>query len=66
MLNIIDFGKENYITVLKKQEELFNQKREGSLKEDFILIGEHYPVYTCGKRTKKEHIYNIPENIPVF
>ena len=66
MLNIIDFGKENYITVLKKQEELFNQKREGSLKEDFILIGEHYPVYTCGKRTKKEHIYCIPENIPIF
>ena len=66
MLNIIDFGKENYITVLKKQEELFNKKREGILEEDFILIGEHYSVYTCGKRTKKEHIYNIPQNVPIF
>jgi lipoyl(octanoyl) transferase len=66
MLNIIDFGKENYITIIKKKEDIFLQKKEGSLKDDVIFIGEHYPVYTCGKRTKKEHLYNIPESIPVF
>lgn len=66
MLNIIDFQKEDYIKILKKQENFFNKKLEGKLKEDFVLVGEHFNVYTCGKRTKPEHIYKNPENIPVL
>jgi len=65
MLNIIDFQKEDYIKILKKQEDLFDKKTNG-LRENFVLIGEHHSVYTCGKRTKKEHIYSNPENVPVI
>ena len=63
---IVDFRKEDYLKILKLQEDLFLKKQNGEVSKDYILIGEHFPVYTAGKRTKQEHIYNIPENIPVI
>lgn len=63
---IIDFGKKEYLEILKLQEDLFQKKQNNETSQDYILIGEHFPVYTAGKRTKQEHIYNIPENIPLI
>ncbi len=66
MLNIIDFKRKDYTDLIKEKQDIFNKKINNDLKEDFIFIGEHYPVYTCGKRTKKEHIYGIPDEIPIL
>jgi len=63
---IIDFGKKEYLEILKIQEDLFQKKQNNETSQDYILIGEHFPVYTVGKRTKQEHIYNIPKNIPLI
>jgi len=63
---IIDFKRENYNKILKLQEKLFREKQKNNNLPDYILIGEHYPVYTAGKRTKQEHIYNIPQDIPII
>ena len=63
---IIDFGKKEYLEILKIQEDLFQKKQNNETSQDYILIGEHFPVYTAGKRTKQEHIYNIPKNIPLI
>jgi lipoyl(octanoyl) transferase len=49
-------GKTDYLDCLKIQEDIHNKKKKGLLKEDFIFITEHYPIYTLGKTTKEEHL----------
>ncbi|WP_457641662.1 lipoyl(octanoyl) transferase LipB [Persephonella sp.] len=65
MLKIIDLGKTEYQEALKIQRDFFLKKRKNPEIGDIILITEHYPVYTRGKSTKREH---IPDNLdaPIF
>ena len=65
-MKILDIGKTHYEDALKIQKSFFDQKIKDPDREDIILITEHYPVYTLGKTSKKEHILNIPQNIPVY
>ncbi|SNZ08956.1 lipoyl(octanoyl) transferase [Persephonella hydrogeniphila] len=65
-MKIIDLGKTDYLKALKLQEELFKRKIENPELEDVIFITEHNPVYTLGKTTQKNHLLDIPENIPVY
>ncbi|WP_029521363.1 lipoyl(octanoyl) transferase LipB [Persephonella sp. IF05-L8] len=64
-MKIIDLGKTEYNQALKLQKEFFEKKLKNPQQEDVVLITEHYPVYTLGKTTKKEHLINIPLEIPV-
>ncbi len=64
-MEVIDFGIKDYLQVLKLQKDLFSKKLSGD-KNSYILIGEHPNVYTLGKRTKKEHLYDIPSNVPII
>lgn len=64
-MEIIDLGKTEYNQALKLQKEIFEEKLKNPRQEDVVLITEHYPVYTLGKTTKKEHLINIPPEIPV-
>jgi len=55
-LKILDLGKKDYLSVLGLQLKLLKEKQLGLEKNDFIILVEHYPVYTCGKSTKEEHL----------
>ena len=65
MIEIIDLGKREYLETLELQKELFNRKINGEQK-DFLIIVEHFPVYTKGKTTKEEHIPQLIEDVPVI
>jgi len=52
----IFLGKTDYISCLDLQKKLSDGKKKGKIKEDFILITEHFPIYTLGKTTKKEDL----------
>lgn len=65
LIKIENLGKTQYLEALGIQVRIFNEKINGIESDDYILITEHYPVYTCGKTTKKEHILNTG-NIPIF
>ncbi len=55
-MNVINLGKKDYLSVLGFQLRLFNEKLTGLEKGDFLIVVEHYPVYTCGKSTKEDHL----------
>ena len=61
----IFLGKTLYTDCLKLQEKNFYRKLNGNLKENIFLITEHYPVYTIGKSTKKEHLPKFNDGIQI-
>ncbi len=65
-MKILQLGKTHYEDALRLQKKLFQSKLQDSSLEDIILITEHFPVYTKGKTTQKEHLKNIPADIPVY
>ncbi len=65
MIEIIDLGKKDYLETLNLQKELFNKKLKGEDK-DFLIVVEHFPVYTKGKTTKEEHIPEKILDVPVI
>lgn len=60
MIEIIDFGISKYGEILEIQESLFRQLTESKKyqqeKKEAILIGEHYPVVTLGRRAYEENV----------
>ena len=53
-MNTIDFGLAPYREIWemqrKLQNELIAKKKEKKLiKNEYLLVGEHFPVYTLGK-----------------
>ncbi len=64
-MKVLDLGKTNYIDVLTLQRNYFQEKIKNPEKEDIILITEHFPVYTKGKTTKKDHLPYPIEDVPV-
>lgn len=65
MVYVIDFGRKDYGEVLDIQTKLFtqliNRKKECRDYNEYILIGEHQPVITVGRRGKESNIL-LPEN----
>lgn len=61
-MKIIDFGVRDYVDVLKMQETFFSNliewKKIGkdSATQECLLMGEHPPVITLGRRAKEENI----------
>ena len=60
MVGIIDFGLKDYKETLDLQTQLFqtlvDEKKEGKEGNEYILIGEHPPVITLGRRAKESNI----------
>lgn len=59
-MQIIDFGLSDYKEVLTLQEELFQNliqsKKDSNKEQEYILIGEHHPVITIGRKGKEENV----------
>lgn len=57
---LVDFGLSPYHEIHDKQKKLFSElverKRKGETEKEFILIGEHYPVITLGRRAEKRNV----------
>ena len=64
-MEIIDFGIRDYGEILEVQRSLFynlvKAKKEGKEGDEYILVGEHYPVITLGRRAKAENVL-MPES----
>ena len=60
MIEIVDFGLMDYNEVLEKQrgffETLVNDKKRGRHGKEYLLIGEHHPVITLGRRAKESNV----------
>ena len=60
MVDIINFGLQDYGEILNKQLSLFetmiSAKKEGNGNKEILLIGEHNPVITMGRRAKEINI----------
>ena len=53
--NILDLGKSHYNDVWELQKRLQSQRISGQI-DDQLLLVEHFPVYTLGKNTPREHL----------
>ena len=53
--NILDLGKSHYADAGELQKKLQSQRISGQI-DDQLLLVEHFPVYTLGKNTPKEHL----------
>lgn len=59
-MKIIDFGLSDYNKILDLQSDFFNKlieaKKRGERGEEYILIGEHHPVITMGRRAQEANV----------
>lgn len=62
-ISLLAEPKPNYVRIWEMQRELLEKIREGSHPET-VLLCEHEPVLTCGRRTKKENI--LSHDLPVY
>ena len=53
--NILDLGKSHYNSTWELQKKLQSQRISGQI-DDQLLLVEHFPVYTLGKNTPREHL----------
>jgi len=53
--NILDLGKSDYNDAWELQKKLQSQRISGQI-DDQLLLVEHFPVYTLGKNTPREHL----------
>ena len=63
-LELFDLGRRSYQSAWEMQKRLVNQRAEGSLNSDALLLVEHEHVITLGKKTTPENLK--PQDIPVF
>ena len=54
-LNVSYIGRLEYMAALKMQEELLEKRQNGQIEDTLILL-EHPPVLTMGKRGKPDNI----------
>lgn len=59
-MEILDFGISDYGEVLQLQKKFFENlvkdKKEGREGSEYLLLGEHWPVITLGRRAKEENV----------
>ncbi len=61
-LNILDLGLREYKEVWCLQDKMVKKRIAGEAKDTLILV-EHSPVITLGKRAKKEEVLVSPERL---
>ena len=52
VLDVVDLGQRPYHEVLELQRELRRARIDGAITNDILLLVEHDPVYTLGRRTR--------------
>lgn len=67
-IHIEDFGVADYRTIWDKQKSLFNalieeRKRGEKINQEYILLGEHNPVYTLGFHGKESNLLLTEERL---
>lgn len=67
-IHIEDFGVADYRTIWDKQKRLFNtlieeRKRGEKINQEYILLGEHNPVYTLGFHGKESNLLFTEERL---
>ncbi|MCE9613693.1 MAG: lipoyl(octanoyl) transferase LipB [Lentisphaerae bacterium] len=62
VLNVMDLGRQPYRPVLELQERLVAERVRGEIPDTLVLV-EHEPVYTMGRRATEEHILATPEQL---
>lgn len=67
-IHIEDFGVADYRTIWDKQKSLFNalieeRKRGEKINQEYILLGEHNPVYTLGFHGKESNLLFTEERL---
>lgn len=67
MIDIIDFGISKYGEILEEQNRFFSQlvnsKKIGKRGREYIMIGEHFPVITLGRRAKETNVLLSEESL---
>ncbi|OGI23083.1 MAG: lipoyl(octanoyl) transferase [Candidatus Melainabacteria bacterium RIFOXYA12_FULL_32_12] len=63
MWKIKKLGKIEYLKALEYQNHLVKLKKDG-LEDNFLLLLEHYPVFTMGKGADRNNI--LDKNIPII
>ncbi|OGH95719.1 MAG: lipoyl(octanoyl) transferase [Candidatus Melainabacteria bacterium GWF2_32_7] len=63
MWKIKKLGKIEYLEALEYQNHLVKLKKDG-LEDNFLLLLEHYPVFTMGKGADRNNI--LDKNIPII
>lgn len=67
MIDIIDFGISKYGEILDEQNRFFSQlvnsKKIGKRGREYIMIGEHFPVITLGRRAKETNVLLSEESL---
>jgi len=53
--NILDLGMSHYEDAWDLQKQLQSQRISGQI-DDHLLLVEHFPVYTLGKNSPREHL----------
>jgi len=64
VLSLLDRGREPYQATWELQKELVRRRTEGETEADCLILVEHEPVITLGRKTTPENFK--PQNIPVF
>ncbi|NPA58350.1 MAG: lipoyl(octanoyl) transferase LipB [Aquificae bacterium] len=65
-MKIVELGTTDYRQVLRLQKRFFQKKLDEPDCPDVVIITEHFPVYTAGKTTQREHLLNIPNDVPLL
>lgn len=63
MLHIRELGLQDYAVTWALQKEVAAQRISGELSNDTLLIVQHPPVVTMGRRTKAENLLATPERL---
>ena len=65
-LDVVCLGRRKYDEVWEKQKELVDQRRFEAVPDTLILV-EHDPVYTLGKNSNEDHLFQSRDkNVPVY
>lgn len=59
-LSVIDLGRRDYAEMIGLQEQLAARRIEGSI-DDLLLLLEHPPTYTLGRRSEPSDLLHGPE-----
>jgi lipoate-protein ligase B len=64
ILSLLDRGRESYQDTWELQKELVKRRTEGQTDSDCLILVEHDPVITLGRKTTPGNLK--PQDIPVF
>ena len=55
-MQILDLGLTEYTECYRLQQDLATQRHRGEIEQDVVLVTEHHPVFTLGRRGGRENL----------